>query len=44
MKDIVQITTQKSEINKAKRLQAAKEKELKRKVVVETLMAELFTS
>jgi len=40
MKDIVQITTQKSEINKAKRLQAAKEKELKRKAVVETLMAE----
>ena len=40
MKDIVQMTTQKSEINKAKRLQVLKEKELKRKAVVETLMAE----
>ena len=40
MKEIVQITTQKSEINKAKRLQVAKEKELKRKAIVETLMSE----
>ena len=40
MKEIVQITTQKSEIKKAKRLQVAKEKELKRKAVVETLMSE----
>ena len=31
MKEIVQITTQKYEIKKAKRLQAAKEKEQKRK-------------
>ena len=40
MKEIVQMTTQKSEIKKAKRLQVAKEKELKRKAVVETLMSE----
>ena len=40
MKEIVQMTTQKSEIKKAKRIQVAKEKELKRKAVVETLMSE----
>ena len=40
MKDIVQVTTQKSEIKRAKRLQVSKEKELKRKAVVETLMTE----
>ena len=40
MKEIVQMTTQKSEIKKAKRLQVAKEKELKRKAVVETLISE----
>ena len=40
MKEIVQMTTQKSEIKKAKRLQVAKEKELKRKAVIETLMSE----
>ena len=40
MKDIVQMTTQKSEIKRAKRLEVAKEKVLKRKAVVETLMAE----
>ncbi len=40
MKDIVKMTTQKSEIKRAKRLEVAKEKELKRKAVVETLMAE----
>ena len=40
MKEIVQMTTQKSEIKKAKRLQVAKEKELKRNAVVETLMSE----
>ncbi len=40
MKEIVQMTTKKSEIKKAKRLQVAKEKELKRKAVVETIMSE----
>ena len=40
MKEIVQITTQKSEIKKAKRIQVAKEKELRRKALVETLMSE----
>ena len=40
MKEIVQMTTQKSEIKKAKRLQVAKEKELKRRAVVETLISE----
>ena len=40
MKEIVQMTTQKSEIKKAKRLQVSKEKELKRKAVIETLMSE----
>ena len=40
MKEIVQMTTQKSEIKKAKRIQVAKEKELKRKTNVETLMSE----
>lgn len=40
MKEIVQMTIQKSEIKKAKRLQVAKEKELKRKALVETLMSE----
>ena len=44
MKEIVQMTTQKSEIKKAKRLQVAKEKELKRKAVVETLMSESSSS
>ena len=40
MKDIVQMTTQKYEIKKARRLQVSKEKELKRKAIVETLMSE----
>ena len=40
MKEIVQMTTQKSEIKKAKRLQVAKEKELKRIAIVETLVSE----
>ena len=44
MKEIVQITTQKYEIKKAKRLQVAKEKEQKRKSIVETLMSESSSS
>ncbi len=40
MKEIVQITAQKTEIKKAKRIQVAEEKELKRRSVIETLMAE----
>ena len=44
MKEIVQITTQKYEIKKAKRLQVAKEKEQKRKAIVETLMSESSSS
>ncbi len=40
MKEIVQLTTQKAEIKKEKRLQVSKEKELKRKSVIEALMTE----
>ena len=40
MKEIVQMTTQKSAIKKAKRLQVSKEKELKKKSIIETLMTE----
>ena len=40
MKEIVQITTQKSEIKKVQRKEIAKEKELKRRAIVETLMSE----
>ena len=44
MKEIVQLTTQKYEIKKAKRLQVAKEKEQKRRAIVETLMSESSSS
>ncbi len=44
MKEIVQITTQKYEIKKAKRLQVAIEKEQKRRAIVETLMSESSSS
>lgn len=40
MKEIVQMTTQKFEIKKARRLKNAEEKELKRKAIIETLMSE----
>jgi len=44
MKDIVLITTQKTQIKRAKRLEVAREKELKRRSVIETLMSESSTS
>ena len=44
MKEIVKLTTQKSEIKKEKRLQISKEKELKRKSIIETLMTESSSS
>ena len=40
MKEIVKLTTQKTDIKRNKRLKALKEKELKRKSVIETLMTE----
>ena len=43
MKEIVQMTIQKSEIKNAKRLQVAKEKELKRKAIIENLISDSST-
>ena len=40
MKEIVQMTSQKSDIKKAKRIQVAKEKELKRKAIIENLISD----